>query len=185
MPEPITEASGTVHWVGTGLSTGSGLWVLAGTARTVVVWGRTEDRAQSCLSRLGMTGHSAVRAYDPARLAGELRAGDVVVSMLPATEHPVLLRLCTERNAHFACSSYASIARILDGDAPPACGWPPRTARTPGGGWTSSARTASAGGTTRAPHRLRHRTGAPEQAPSPKAPEQAPHQAPTQEITQT
>ncbi|MGY3685056.1 saccharopine dehydrogenase NADP-binding domain-containing protein [Streptomyces sp. TE33382] len=104
--------------MGTGLSTGSGLRVLAGTARTVVVWGRTEDRAQSCLSRLGMTGHSAVRAYDPARLAGELRAGDVVVSMLPATEHPVLLRLCTERNAHVACSSYASIARILDGDAP-------------------------------------------------------------------
>jgi saccharopine dehydrogenase (NADP+, L-glutamate forming) len=28
--------------------------------------------------------------------------------MLPATEHPELLRLCIEHRAHFACSSYAS-----------------------------------------------------------------------------
>ncbi|TPQ20901.1 saccharopine dehydrogenase C-terminal domain-containing protein [Streptomyces sporangiiformans] len=117
MAEPITKAGGTVHWVGTGLSTGSGLRVLADTAHTVVVWGRTQERAQSCLSRLGMTGRAAVRGYDPARLAGELRAGDVVVSMLPATEHPVLLRLCIERNAHFACSSYASEALLAEAPA--------------------------------------------------------------------
>ncbi|OPC79279.1 saccharopine dehydrogenase [Embleya scabrispora] len=103
-----TPAGGTVHWIGTGLSTGSGLRVVADRAERLLVWGRTDAKAERCLARLGLTGRAAAHTYDLDRLAGELRPGDIVVSMLPASEHPALLRLCIERSAHFACSSYVS-----------------------------------------------------------------------------
>ncbi|MDI5975735.1 saccharopine dehydrogenase family protein [Amycolatopsis magusensis] len=95
----------TVHWVGTGLSTGPGLAGLSRHAR-VLVWGRTAAKAAGCLDRLGVRGEP--RAYTPDALAAEIAPGDVVVSMLPGTEHPGLLRLCLDNGAHFACSSYAS-----------------------------------------------------------------------------
>ena len=38
-------ASGTVHWIGAGLSTGSGLAALCDTAGRVRLWHRTEGRA--------------------------------------------------------------------------------------------------------------------------------------------
>ncbi|GLZ38376.1 saccharopine dehydrogenase family protein [Actinokineospora sp. NBRC 105648] len=96
-------ASGTVHWVGTGLSTGSGVRVLAETA-TVVLYGRTVEKAGACVERLGLTGRVAARALDelaPSR-------GDVVVSMLPASEHVRLLELCLATGAHYANTSYVS-----------------------------------------------------------------------------
>ncbi|WP_018687071.1 saccharopine dehydrogenase family protein [Actinokineospora enzanensis] len=93
----------TVHWVGTGLSTGSGVAILAD--RTdVVLYGRTVEKAAACLDRLGLTGKATPRAL--ADLAPE--SGEVVVSMLPATEHIRLLRLCLETGAHFANTSYVS-----------------------------------------------------------------------------
>ncbi|WP_331767506.1 saccharopine dehydrogenase family protein [Embleya sp. NBC_00896] len=107
-------AGGTVHWIGTGLSSGSGLRVLAERAPRLLVWGRTDDKAERCLARLGLTDRATARAYDLARLAAELRTGDIVVSMLPASEHPALLRLCVEYNAHFACSSYVSEAILAE-----------------------------------------------------------------------
>ena len=107
MSEPFP-ASGTVHWIGTGLSTGSGLRVLTDGAQRVLLWARTTDKAAACLARLGLTGRAGVRAYDIPALTAELRAGDVVVSMLPAAEHAKLLRLCVDNRAHFAASSYVS-----------------------------------------------------------------------------
>jgi len=106
-------ASGTVHWVGVGLSTGSGLAALCDAADRVRVWHRTEERAARSLAGLGLTGRAEPRAFTPAALAAELAPGDVVVSMLPATEHAALLGLCVEKRAHFACSSYVSDA-VLD-----------------------------------------------------------------------
>ena len=109
MAEVATAASGTVHWVGTGLSTGrSGLDHLCGTAGQVLVWGRTTDKAAACLDRTGMTGRAGVRGLETDDLATAVRPGDVVVSMLPAGEHPALLATCLDRGAHFACTSYTS-----------------------------------------------------------------------------
>lgn len=109
LPVPPVPASGTVHWIGTGLSTGAaGLGLLCDRAERVLVWGRTTERAAALLARLELTRRAGVRALEDGALAGEIRTGDVVVSMLPATEHAGLLRLCTERGAHFACSSYVS-----------------------------------------------------------------------------
>jgi lysine N6-hydroxylase len=113
----IIAPSGTVHWIGTGLSTGSGLNVLCDRARRVLLWARTTGKAEDRLARLGLSGRATARAFRLSALAAELRAGDVVVSMLPATEHAALLRLCIERRAHFACSSYATGAILAEGPA--------------------------------------------------------------------
>lgn len=122
MPESAAvPASGTVHWIGTGLSTGSGLSVLidrAARPEDTIVWGRTEAKAAACLARLGRTGRASTDAYTPEALANRVQPGDVVISMLPATKHLSLLRLCVERRAHFACTSYVS-DEIL-GEAPAA-----------------------------------------------------------------
>ncbi|MFI9269507.1 saccharopine dehydrogenase family protein [Kitasatospora sp. NPDC052896] len=115
----ISTASGTVHWVGTGLSTGtSGLRLVCEQAAKVVLWGRTEERAERRLAELGLLGRAAVRAFDLDALAAELAPGDVLVSMLPAVRHPELVELCVRRGAHFACSSYVSAElRAAAGDA--------------------------------------------------------------------
>ncbi|MFF4833608.1 saccharopine dehydrogenase family protein [Streptomyces sp. NPDC001315] len=109
MPE-LAPASGTVHWVGAGLSTGSGLAALCEATDRVRLWHRTEDRAADALARLGLTGRAEPRAYTLPALTAELAPGDVVVSMLPAPEHPALLAECVRGQAHFACSSYVSDA---------------------------------------------------------------------------
>ncbi|MDQ0779967.1 hypothetical protein QF026_008433 [Streptomyces aurantiacus] len=102
-------ASGTVHWVGTGLSTGrTGLGLLCERAERVVVWDRTAERGRRRLAALGLEGRAGSRSLDEGALESEVRPGDVVVSMLPATEHPALLRLALARRAHFACTSYTS-----------------------------------------------------------------------------
>ncbi|MEV2215638.1 saccharopine dehydrogenase family protein [Streptomyces sp. NPDC050997] len=106
----IVPASGTVHWIGAGLSTGSGLAALCETAGRVRLWHRTEERAAEALDRLGLTGRAEPGAFTLDALTAELAPGDVVVSMLPAPEHPELLALCVRERAHFACSSYVSDA---------------------------------------------------------------------------
>ncbi|MGW1161507.1 saccharopine dehydrogenase family protein [Streptomyces sp. NPDC002519] len=103
-------ASGTVHWIGAGLSTGSGLAAVCDSAARVRLWHRTEERAARALAGLGLAGRAEPRAFTLTALAAELVPGDVVVSMLPAPEHAALLGVCVERRAHFACSSYVSDA---------------------------------------------------------------------------
>lgn len=105
MPETVT-ASGTVHWVGTGLSNGSGLGYVCDLAKHVVVYGRTRAKAAALLSRLGLDGRAEPDVLDLTALEAALAPGDIVVSMLPATEHASLLRLCLGRRAHFASTSY-------------------------------------------------------------------------------
>ncbi|MEV4342342.1 saccharopine dehydrogenase family protein [Streptomyces sp. NPDC049590] len=115
-------ASGTVHWVGAGLSTGSGLAALCGTAGRVLLWHRTADRAADALARRGLTGRAEPRALTPDALAAALEPGDVVVSMLPAGRHTGLLAACVRAGAHFACSSYVSPDLLAHTDAARAAG---------------------------------------------------------------
>ncbi|RJQ81964.1 saccharopine dehydrogenase [Pseudonocardiaceae bacterium YIM PH 21723] len=96
-----------VHWIGAGMSSGSGLNSLCDTNR-VLLWHRSTQRAEQALAERGLTGRAEPRALDGDRLAAEIRPGDVVVSMLPATEHPGLLRTAIAGGAHFACTSYTS-----------------------------------------------------------------------------
>ncbi|PPK64451.1 saccharopine dehydrogenase C-terminal domain-containing protein [Actinokineospora auranticolor] len=92
-----------IHWVGTGLSTGSGVGVLA-ERYEVALYGRTREKAAACVARLGLTGRVEPRSWDDLRPT----RGDVVVSMLPATEHVRLLRLSIDAGAHYANTSYVS-----------------------------------------------------------------------------
>lgn len=101
-------ATGVVHWIGAGRSTGSGLSELCGSGAQVRLWHRTLERANASLELLGLRGQAEARAFDPAAFDAELASGDIVVSMLPATEHLELLRACVRRTAHFACTSYVS-----------------------------------------------------------------------------
>lgn len=118
----VVPASGTVHWVGAGLSTGSGLASLCDTAARVRLWHRTGERAERALAALGLTGRAEPRAYTLPALAAELAPGDVVVSMLPAPEHAPLLGACVGARAHFACSSYVSDAVLAQVPAAEAAG---------------------------------------------------------------
>ncbi|MFD9390901.1 saccharopine dehydrogenase family protein [Streptomyces sp. NPDC060000] len=106
----LVPPNGTVHWVGAGLSTGSGLAALCEHTDGVRLWHRTAERAAGALDRLGLTGRAEPCAYTLDALTDALAPGDVVVSMLPAPEHAALLAACVARRAHFACSSYVSDA---------------------------------------------------------------------------
>lgn len=108
MAELITP-TGRVHWVGTGMSSGSGLGLVCEGTSTVL-WGRTARKAEDHLVQLGIEGKAETRAFDAESLAREVAVGDVVVSMIPASEHPALVRLAVEHGAHFVCSSYESPA---------------------------------------------------------------------------
>ncbi|MFF7457930.1 saccharopine dehydrogenase family protein [Kitasatospora sp. NPDC008115] len=101
----LVPPSGRVHWIGTGMSTGSGLGLVC-EATPTTLWGRTAGKAEARLAELGIAHAAETRAFGLGALAGELAAGDVVVSMLPASEHPALARLAVEHGAHFVCSSY-------------------------------------------------------------------------------
>jgi hypothetical protein len=118
----LVPANGTVHWVGAGLSTGSGLAALCERTDRVRLWHRTAERAAEALDRLGLSGRAEPRAYTLDALTAELAPGDVVVSMLPAPEHAALLSACAARRAHFACSSYVSDAVLEQVPAAEAAG---------------------------------------------------------------
>ncbi|MCX4578797.1 saccharopine dehydrogenase family protein [Streptomyces sp. NBC_01571] len=122
MKSKATAASGTVHWIGAGLSTGSGLAAVCDAADRVHLWHRTEERAARSLEALGLTGRAEPRAHTLPALTAALAPGDVVVSMLPAPEHAPLLAACVGSGAHFACSSYVSDAVLAQAPAATAAG---------------------------------------------------------------
>lgn len=94
----------TIHWIGTGLSSIPGLRRLIRDGRPVTVWNRTLAKAQEAVGDLS----NDIRAYSPDALAAVLAKGDVVVSMLPADQHPALAQMAISKGAHFVSSSYIS-----------------------------------------------------------------------------
>jgi saccharopine dehydrogenase (NADP+, L-glutamate forming) len=101
----------TIHWCGTGLSSGPGLRRLIVAGRPVTVWNRTVDKAREAVGDL--TGD--IRPWSPAALTEALAPGDVVVSMLPADQHVAIAQACLAKGAHFVSSSYiAPEMRALD-----------------------------------------------------------------------
>lgn len=94
----------TIHWVGTGLSAIPGLRRLIRAGRPVAVWNRTTDKARQAVGDLT----DDIRAYTPEALAAALSEGDVIVSMLPADQHPALAQMAISKGAHFVSSSYIS-----------------------------------------------------------------------------
>lgn len=94
----------TIHWCGTGLSSGPGLRRLLASGQKVVVWNRTVEKAQELVGDLG----ADIRAYDLGALTAALAPGDVAVSMLTVDHHVPIAKACLAKGAHFVSSSYIS-----------------------------------------------------------------------------
>lgn len=101
----------TIHWCGTGLSSGPGLRRLIEAGHPVVVWNRTVAKALEAVGDLTQD----VRAFSLEALTAALEPGDVAISMLPADSHVPIANACLQRGAHFVSSSYiAPEMRALD-----------------------------------------------------------------------
>lgn len=103
----------TIHWCGTGLSSGPGLRRLLENGHKVVVWNRTVAKAQEVVGSLT----TDVRPYSLEALTAALEPGDIAISMLPADQHVGIAKACLAKNANFVSSSYiAPEMRALDGE---------------------------------------------------------------------
>ena len=101
----------TIHWCGTGLSSGPGLRRLIEAGHPVVVWNRTVAKAEEMLEGLA----ADIRPYALDALTAALAPGDIAISMLPADSHVAIATACLGRGAHFVSSSYiAPEMRELD-----------------------------------------------------------------------
>jgi saccharopine dehydrogenase-like NADP-dependent oxidoreductase len=101
----------TIHWCGTGLSSGPGLRRLIEAGHKVIVWNRTVEKAHEVVGDLTQD----IRPYAPEALASALAQGDVAISMLPADQHVGMAQACLSKGAHFVSSSYiAPEMRALD-----------------------------------------------------------------------
>ncbi len=98
----------TIHWVGAGLSSGPGIIRLAKAGRPLVLWNRTVERAEAIFSGLAIPSTTSIRKFLASDLADAVNAGDIVVSMLPATMHLELAAMCLARKAHLVTTSYIS-----------------------------------------------------------------------------
>jgi saccharopine dehydrogenase (NADP+, L-glutamate forming) len=96
----------TIHWLGTGLSSLPGLKSLIESDYKLVVYNRTLEKTTKALR--GVKGNFRVLAYSLSALDAHVRAGDVVVSMLPGEFHVDVAKRCLSLNAHFVSSSYIS-----------------------------------------------------------------------------
>lgn len=103
----------TIHWCGTGLSSGPGLRRLIENGHKVVVWNRTVSKAQEVVGDLTKD----IRPYSLEALTAALQPGDISVSMLPADQHVAIAKACLSKGANFVSSSYiAPEMRALDGE---------------------------------------------------------------------
>jgi saccharopine dehydrogenase-like NADP-dependent oxidoreductase len=102
----------TIHWCGTGLSSGPGLRRLIADGHEVVVWNRTLAKAAEAVGDVARD----IRAYTLDDLTAALQPGDVAISMLTVDHHVGIARACLAKGAHFVSSSYISPEmRGLDG----------------------------------------------------------------------
>lgn len=104
----------TIHWCGTGLSAIPGLRRLIEAGHPVTVWNRTIAKAEEAVGDLTKD----IRTFDINALESDLKAEDIVVSMLPGDWHVPLAELAIKTGAHFVSSSYiAPEMRDLDSKA--------------------------------------------------------------------
>jgi saccharopine dehydrogenase (NADP+, L-glutamate forming) len=96
----------TIHWLGTGLSALPGLRSLIGGGYSVVVYNRTVEKATKALS--AVEGDYQIVEFSLETIEQRVKAGDVVVSMLPGDFHIPVAKLCLSLGAHFVSSSYIS-----------------------------------------------------------------------------
>lgn len=103
----------TIHWCGTGLSSGPGLRSLLQNNHQVVVWNRTVAKARDAVGDLCKD----IRPYSLEALTAALEPNDIAISMLPADQHVSIAKACLSKNANFVSSSYiAPEMKALDSE---------------------------------------------------------------------
>lgn len=93
-----------IHWLGAGLSSAPGIKRLAQGNTELIVWNRSLEKARQTLKDIRE--QILIQQLDWSVLNAQVNAGDVVISMLPATLHIQVAELCLENRAHFVSSSY-------------------------------------------------------------------------------
>ena len=84
MKKNLIPASGIVHWLGTGLSTGSGLKNVVQESKKSILWNRNITFAEKLIAKLGLEDRVEIRQYTLENLKQSLKQGDILVSMIPA-----------------------------------------------------------------------------------------------------
>jgi|TARA_E500000178_G_scaffold98172_1_gene97378 saccharopine dehydrogenase (NADP+, L-glutamate forming) len=106
-----------IHWLGTGLSSIPGIRRLAQNYDYLTIWNRTIEKAEQSINHVSKQ-NVVAKQFDIDSLSQTLKAGDIVVSQLPANQHVDIAKLCLTKKCHFATSSYiSSDMQNLDSDA--------------------------------------------------------------------
>ena len=106
-----------IHWLGTGLSSIPGIRRLAENYDYLTIWNRTLEKAEHSINHVNKQ-NVVAKKFDIDSLSQILKAGDIVVSQLPANQHVDIAKLCLKNKCHFATSSYVSPEmQRLDNDA--------------------------------------------------------------------
>jgi len=95
-----------IHWLGTGLSSIPGLKKLIEKGNSVIVYNRTVETATQAL--LEIEGDYQIVPFSLKAIEKNVKAGDIVVSMLPGNFHVPVAELSLSLGAHFVSSSYIS-----------------------------------------------------------------------------
>ncbi|WP_319414248.1 saccharopine dehydrogenase C-terminal domain-containing protein [uncultured Cohaesibacter sp.] len=102
----MSEAYKKIHWLGAGLASVPGIRRLVAKDYPFHLW--EQDMAKAEAATKGLTGNFTLHQADDADLAAAIAPGDIVVSMLPASMHAKIAKLCIEKAANFVSSSYIS-----------------------------------------------------------------------------
>ena len=102
----MSEPSKKIHWLGAGLASVPGIRRLVAKDYPVNLWEQDLEKAKAATK--GLTGNVTLHKADNDELAKAIAAGDIVVSMLPASMHLNIAKLCLEKRANFVSSSYIS-----------------------------------------------------------------------------
>ena len=106
-----------IHWLGTGLSSIPGIRRLAENYDYLTIWNRTLEKAEHSINHVNKQ-NVVAKKFDIDSLSQILKAGDIVISQLPANQHVDIAKLCLKKKCHFATSSYVSPEmQSLDNDA--------------------------------------------------------------------
>ena len=95
-----------IHWLGAGLASGPGLRRLIHKGFPIVLWEMDLARAKRAVK--GLEERVQIRQAEVGALQKLLEKEDIVVSMLPASHHLEIAKMCLAKKAHFVSSSYIS-----------------------------------------------------------------------------
>ncbi|TNE62420.1 MAG: saccharopine dehydrogenase [Alphaproteobacteria bacterium] len=113
-----------IHWIGAGLASGPGIVSLAANGLPLTVWDMSDARAKMLQAQVPGGKSFGIETLDlsddtsVAAFKAHLKAGDIVVSMLPAALHVTVAEIALEAGTHLVTSSYVDGAmQALDGAA--------------------------------------------------------------------